>query len=97
MELADAVFQWAVVIIFAALHVIITFLLPVPGCPTGYLGPGGLSNNSDFPNCTGGAAGYIDRVVLSPNHIYQRPTSQKIYDSAVPYDPEGSKFFYCNK
>lgn len=28
-----------------------------------------------YPNCTGGAAGYIDRLVLGENHIYQHPSS----------------------
>lgn len=40
----------------------------------GYLGPGGLTAYSKYPNCTGGAAAYIDRLVLGTAHIYQWPT-----------------------
>ena len=40
----------------------------------GYLGPGGLSDSSSHINCTGGAAGYIDRKILTVNHIYGHPT-----------------------
>lgn len=27
--------------------------MPVPGCPRGYIGPGGLADYSAHPNCTG--------------------------------------------
>lgn len=36
-----------------------------------------------------GAAGYVDRVVLGSSHIYQSPTCKEIYDTKIPYDPEG--------
>lgn len=52
--------QWLVTLILVGIQITLTFCLPVPGCPTGYLGPGGLHNNSSHPNCTGGAATYID-------------------------------------
>ena len=39
-------------------------------------------------NCTGGAAGYIDRQILGINHVYPNPTSRKIY-SGIAHDPEG--------
>lgn len=42
----------------------------------GYLGPGGLSENSSHFNCTGGASGYIDRQIFGSDHIYQNPTSK---------------------
>lgn len=70
-----------------AIHTIITFFLPVPGCPKGYLGPGGLYNGSSNVNCTGGAAGYIDRLVFGKNHMYSG-TAKPIYES-LPFDPEG--------
>ena len=57
--------------------------------PSGYLGPGGLHEFGKYMNCTGGASGYIDRVVLGVHHMYAKPTSAFIYDSHVPYDPEG--------
>ena len=42
----------------------------------GYLGPGGLHDNGSYFNCTGGAAGYIDRKLFGENHIYGHPTSE---------------------
>lgn len=57
---------------------LVTFLLPVPKCPTGYLGPGGIGDFGLHPNCTGGAAAYIDSLVFGPNHIYQTPTCQTV-------------------
>ncbi|XP_074648946.1 heparan-alpha-glucosaminide N-acetyltransferase-like isoform X2 [Tubulanus polymorphus] len=81
--------EWILYLGVLIAHICLTFLLPVPNCPTGYIGPGGLSENSSYYNCTGGAAGYIDRIVFSVNHIYQHPTSMRIYEGDTPYDPEG--------
>ena len=38
------VIHWIVMGLLTAIFVFITFLLKVPGCPTGYLGPAGLQN-----------------------------------------------------
>lgn len=54
----------------------------------GYLGPGGIDQLGAFRNCTGGATGYLDRMILGKTHIYQHPTSQLVYSSG-PFDPEG--------
>lgn len=55
----------------------------------GYLGPGGLHKGNAYPgHCIGGAAGYIDRKILTSKHMYQWPTTKWIYESDV-YDPEG--------
>uniref|UniRef100_A0A0B6YUR6 Uncharacterized protein n=1 Tax=Arion vulgaris TaxID=1028688 RepID=A0A0B6YUR6_9EUPU len=81
--------QWIIILNFIAIHTSLTFALPVPGCPRGYLGPGGLDQGGIYFNCTGGSAGYIDRTVFGWFHIYMHPTSMEIYDSTVPYDPEG--------
>lgn len=81
--------QWLATLGIAVLHILLTFFLPVPGCPTGYLGPGGLDQNSSFTLCTGGAAGYVDRLILGSSHIYQYPTCRILYQTQVPYDPEG--------
>jgi len=71
-------------------HTLMTFLMPVPGCPTGYLGPGGLADNASHANCTGGAAGFIDRSIFGQNHMYLHPTAKRVYGPTVaPYDPEG--------
>lgn len=54
----------------------------------GYTGPGGYHDNGKYFNCTGGAAGYIDKIILGDRHIYQYPTIMNIYESQ-PFDPEG--------
>lgn len=43
--------------------------------PSGYLGPGGIGDLGKYPHCTGGAAGYIDRLLLGDSHLYQHPSS----------------------
>uniref|UniRef100_A0A8C6LFM1 Heparan-alpha-glucosaminide N-acetyltransferase n=1 Tax=Nothobranchius furzeri TaxID=105023 RepID=A0A8C6LFM1_NOTFU len=80
---------WVCVLLLEALWLFLTFLLPVPGCPTGYLGPGGIGDMGRYSDCTGGAAAFIDRWLLGENHIYQTPSSRVIYATHVPYDPEG--------
>ncbi|EDW66232.1 heparan-alpha-glucosaminide N-acetyltransferase [Drosophila virilis] len=80
--------ELAVLLALIAAYLGLTFGLPVPGCPRGYLGPGGKHNNAANPNCIGGAAGYIDRQVLGNAHIYQHPTAKYVYD-ATAFDPEG--------
>lgn len=81
-------YEWLIQIAIVTTHLLITFLLPVPGCPTGYLGPGGRHDGGKYFNCTGGAAGYIDRLILGA-HCYQHPTSKSVYGGTVGYDPEG--------
>ena len=79
--------QWLIILTIVATHTLITFLLPVPNCPTGYLGPGGYYHFGEFPNCTGGAAGYIDRLVFG-SHMYSK-TQNPVYGTILPHDPEG--------
>ncbi|XP_061211223.1 heparan-alpha-glucosaminide N-acetyltransferase isoform X2 [Neopsephotus bourkii] len=81
--------QWIFILMLEAIWLCLTFLLPVPGCPRGYLGPGGIGDFGNYPNCTGGAAGYVDRLLLGEKHIYQHPSSSVIYQTTMPYDPEG--------
>lgn len=81
--------QWLIICFLMVVWLLLTFLLPVDGCPSGYLGPGGLHENASHFNCTGGAAGYIDRLILGEQHLYQEPTSKLIYKNQIPYDPEG--------
>ncbi|KNC26888.1 hypothetical protein FF38_10958 [Lucilia cuprina] len=75
-------------LILVIVHLSIVFGLNVPNCPKGYLGPGGKHNNASYPQCIGGATGYIDLQILGNSHIYQHPTAKYIYDSK-PFDPEG--------
>ncbi|XP_039995830.1 heparan-alpha-glucosaminide N-acetyltransferase isoform X2 [Xiphias gladius] len=80
--------QWLIIILLETLWLCITFLMPVPNCPTGYLGAGGISDNGLYPNCTGGAAGYIDRLMFGDN-MYRYPTCKEMYHTTQPFDPEG--------
>ncbi|XP_040892933.1 heparan-alpha-glucosaminide N-acetyltransferase isoform X2 [Toxotes jaculatrix] len=80
---------WLCVLFLEIIWLYLTFQLPVPDCPTGYLGPGGIGDMGLYANCTGGAAGFIDRWLLGEKHIYQTPSSRVIYAARMPYDPEG--------
>ncbi|XP_063237674.1 heparan-alpha-glucosaminide N-acetyltransferase [Bacillus rossius redtenbacheri] len=80
--------QWLLVLGLAAAHCYLVFFLPVPGCPSGYLGPGGDHEDGLHRGCVGGATGYVDRLVLGRSHVYQRPTAAQVYGSG-PFDPEG--------
>ncbi|XP_040565697.1 heparan-alpha-glucosaminide N-acetyltransferase isoform X1 [Lepeophtheirus salmonis] len=81
--------RWIFALLLMVLHTLIIFLFPVPGCPTGYLGPGGLNLfNVTRANCIGGATGYIDRLIFTVSHIYSNPTAKHVYESNA-FDPEG--------
>ncbi|XP_034041423.1 heparan-alpha-glucosaminide N-acetyltransferase [Thalassophryne amazonica] len=80
--------QWLVVLLLEMLWLCITFLMPIPNCPTGYLGAGGIGDDGLYPNCTGGAAGYIDRWMFGDN-MYRYPTCKEMYHTTQPFDPEG--------
>jgi heparan-alpha-glucosaminide N-acetyltransferase len=49
----DRLIEWIFMLLLVALWLLLTFLLPVPGCPTGYIGPGGASLGPALANCTG--------------------------------------------
>ncbi|CAG5122863.1 unnamed protein product [Candidula unifasciata] len=81
--------EWSVNLLLLAVHSSLVYALPVPGCPRGYVGPGGISEGGLYANCTGGATGYIDAVVLGYQHLYGHPTSEVVYQTVQPFDPEG--------
>ncbi|KAJ6646719.1 Heparan-alpha-glucosaminide N-acetyltransferase, partial [Pseudolycoriella hygida] len=81
-------FQWIAILCLTCVHLILVFGISVPGCPRGYLGPGGKQDDAKYMDCIGGATGYIDRLILGETHIYQHPTALYTYD-AKPFDPEG--------
>ncbi|XP_018578372.1 heparan-alpha-glucosaminide N-acetyltransferase-like [Anoplophora glabripennis] len=78
---------WFFALVILLIHTIIIFCVAAPGCPKGYMGPGGLHKNRSYTECIGGATGYVDKLILG-NHAYQNPTIKQIYKSA-PFDPEG--------
>lgn len=80
--------SWLICLVILALHTALIFSVAAPGCPSGYLGPGGLHKNRTYENCIGGATGYIDKLLLGSHNIYQYPTIYEVYE-ARPFDPEG--------
>lgn len=54
----------------------------------GYLGPGGKHDEWAAPECAGGAAGYVDRLLLGGAHLLQRSDARRVY-GGPPTDPEG--------
>lgn len=80
--------EWLCMVAIVCIHLAVIFAMPVPGCPSGYFGPGGRHDGHSAPNCTGGAVGYIDRVVLTTSHMYGGGTARSTYDS-ITFDPEG--------
>lgn len=79
---------WVGALAFPATYLALEFGLPVDGCPTGYIGPGGIGDGGKHPHCTGGAHLAIDRAVFGVQHIYQDPTCKAMYRTGA-YDPEG--------
>lgn len=57
---------------------------------SGYLGPGGIGDLGQYRRCTGGAAGYIDRLLLGDNHLYQHPSST-VREPFLSLEPELGK------
>ncbi|KAA0168620.1 hypothetical protein FNF27_07132 [Cafeteria roenbergensis] len=91
--------EWLLILGLEAVYLCIQFLMPVPGCPTGYLGPGGLADQGKYWNCPGGAHGYIDRLIFGVNHMYHNvaPTGEIVSAATCAdtfrcntYDPEGT-------
>ena len=88
-DLTANLYEFVPVLMILGLWLGLTFGLQMEGCPTGYLGPGGLlGDQGKYPNCTGGASGYIDMKLLGPTHIYHEPTAKEVYLTGA-YDPEG--------
>ena len=60
-------------------NMIVTLTLPVPGCPTGYLRPGGIESSGANYNCTGGANRLIDIKIFGEAHLRSNPNCLQIY------------------
>jgi heparan-alpha-glucosaminide N-acetyltransferase len=80
--------QWIVALMLPVVYVALTWGIAVPGCPAGYLGPGGYADDGQFFNCTGGPHRYIDYVLFGVDHFYHGPTCSEVYN-CIFYDPEG--------
>ena len=93
--------QWCVVILLVLVHLLVQFAMPVDGCPTGYLGAGGLADNGRYlgKGCTGGAHRAVDVALFGEAHMYHdrhsdgafisSATCSEIYRCDV-FDPEGA-------
>ncbi|CAF0783447.1 unnamed protein product [Adineta steineri] len=93
IELKNTIFkfwpQWISILVIICTWIFITFIPKLDNCPRGYVGPGGKHYYGQYQNCTGGMAGYIDRTILGDSHLYGYPTCRDVYDTKIPYDPEG--------
>ncbi|XP_047022928.1 heparan-alpha-glucosaminide N-acetyltransferase isoform X1 [Helicoverpa zea] len=87
-DVLSCVWCWVLAAILVATHSVITFVVHDPECPMGYLGPGGLHDDWVAKNCSGGAAAYIDRLVLGESHLFQHSDARRVY-GGVATDPEG--------
>lgn len=81
--------QWTIMLVITIVHLVIIFVLPVKHCSHGYFGPGGIHENGRYNNCIGGAIGFIDRLILGEEHMYQGSRAARVYDEQMPFDPEG--------
>ncbi|KAL4710302.1 hypothetical protein ACJJTC_011118 [Scirpophaga incertulas] len=87
-DVLSCVWCWVLAAVLLAVHTVITFTVHHPDCPAGYLGPGGKHDDWVAPECSGGAAGYIDRLLLGTSHLYQNSAAMHVY-GGLPSDPEG--------
>ena len=49
-----------------------------------------MQDDNKYTNCTGGAAGYIDRLLLGEKHLWENTPLRQVYRTVVPFDPENS-------
>ncbi|KAG6448086.1 hypothetical protein O3G_MSEX005296 [Manduca sexta] len=87
-DVLSCVWCWVLAAVLVAAHTAITFIVHHEQCPAGYLGPGGKHDEWAAPGCSGGAAGYIDRLLLGESHLYQNSDARRVY-GGDPTDPEG--------
>lgn len=81
--------QWLVMLMIGGVYLFLERALPVPGCPTGYVGAGGLADQGAYQKCTGGAHRLVDVTLFTATHVYSHPTCTDVYQCG-PYDPEGA-------
>ena len=64
--------QWLFICFLELVSIYLTFYYdPGNGCKRGYLGPGGISDNSENYDCIGGAATAIDKLILGESRMYR--------------------------
>eukprot|EP00727_Mastigamoeba_balamuthi_P010478 m51a1_g6052 hypothetical protein (649) ;mRNA; f:214325-217312 len=87
VDVVPYVYEYLFIAGLVLLHSGVTFLVKLPGCPRGYIGPGGMVDGGIYEQCTGGVANLIDRTVFG-SHMYQRALCREMYHT-MPHDPEG--------
>lgn len=60
-------------------HWYLAMFVAAPGCPAGYTGPGGISEDGAYDGCTGGIYRYIDVKLLGEDHIYHGSAVTSVY------------------
>ena len=64
--------QWLFICFLELVSIYLTFYYdPGNGCESGYLGPGGISDNSENYDCIGGTATVIDKLILGESRMYR--------------------------
>jgi hypothetical protein len=81
-------YEYAVMATLWVVYVSICLWAKAPGCPRGYNGAGGIADEGNYPDCTGGIHRYIDVSIFGESHIYDGPTCTELY-GCQSYDPEG--------
>jgi hypothetical protein len=96
--------QWLVMLTLGMIYLVVQFYLPIPNCPTGYIGPGGLADQGLYfgLNCTGGAHRVVDVAIFGIHHIYHNEDDNGVASSSATcsgvggayecdvHDPEGA-------
>lgn len=88
MVLTGYRYEYLCIAMLLVVYLIITQGVAAPGCPVGYHGPGGISEESEYYDCTGGIHRYLDYKIFSYPLLYHHPTCLSLYQCR-PYDPEG--------
>lgn len=89
-KIVSSIFELLVAVNCILIYIYASFYFEYDSaCPLGYLGPGGLTEAGAHFNCTGGAAGWIDRELLGKNHLYNDPDLKTIFGAELTLDPEG--------
>ena len=58
--------QYVVMVTILCIYLLCQYFVEVPGCPRGYIGPGGLAAPVGQEHCTGGAHRHIDYKIFGP-------------------------------
>lgn len=64
-------YEWIIQGTILGIFLLISFFGKAPGCPVGYNGPGGISEDSQYADCVGGIHKYIDQQLFGDGHFYQ--------------------------